>query len=211
MFHIRSIRLRRWFPANDPVSTAIARLCVLREDFLLELYGIIEDRIERIDDNEPGYRRLYFWRNSLRTLEEIRLTLNRLTAQPDFTRALSSAPPSVQSAFHNLRGELNRTSNALLRQLRNTIAAHLDEQAFQDAVEELDPTQEGIAQIGDILGKTHYKFAADLLIAVLLTGVPANQQQQVLEEKLRQTARLIPTVGLIDSVIECYLRDRRLP
>ncbi len=44
-------------------------LCVLREDFLLELYGITNDRIDRLDDNDPGFRRTYFWRNSLRTLE----------------------------------------------------------------------------------------------------------------------------------------------
>jgi hypothetical protein len=211
MIHFRPIRLARWFPPDDPVAAAVARLCILREDFLLELYGIIEDSIPRLDDNEAGCRRVYFWRNSLRTLEEIRATLNRLSKQPDFTRALNLAPPSVQSAFQSLRRELNKTSHELLRQLRNTIAAHLDGQAIQDALNELDPSQESFVQIGDILGKTHYKFAADLLMAILLQGVAATKQQQVLEDKLSRTSKLIPVVGLIDAVVEFYLRDRRLP
>ena len=36
---MRPVRLRKWFPPNDPVATAEAMLCILREDFLIEMYG----------------------------------------------------------------------------------------------------------------------------------------------------------------------------
>ena len=53
----------------------MAMLCILRGDLLLELYGMTNEHIERLDDNDSGYRRTYFWRNSLRTLEEIKKVL----------------------------------------------------------------------------------------------------------------------------------------
>jgi hypothetical protein len=35
-------------------------LCILREDFFLELQGIILDDLDRLDDNQTAYRRTYF-------------------------------------------------------------------------------------------------------------------------------------------------------
>jgi hypothetical protein len=64
----RVFKLRRSFPANDPIATTVATLCVLREDFLLELKGIVADKLEELDGNERAYRCTYFCRNSLRTL-----------------------------------------------------------------------------------------------------------------------------------------------
>jgi hypothetical protein len=75
---LRPIKLRKWFPPQDTVATMVAMLCILREDLLLELYGITNEHIPRLDDNDSGYRRTYFWRNSLRTLTEIKKVLTRL-------------------------------------------------------------------------------------------------------------------------------------
>jgi hypothetical protein len=40
----RIIKLRKWFPADDPLAVPVARLCILREDFLLEMRGVYEER-----------------------------------------------------------------------------------------------------------------------------------------------------------------------
>ena len=68
--HVRPVRVARWFPSDDPVAGVIAQLCILREDLCLELYAMAANEIPRLDDNTASYRRLYFWRNHLRTLEE---------------------------------------------------------------------------------------------------------------------------------------------
>lgn len=47
--HIRHITLSRWFPANDPLATLVARLCILREDYLLELQGLIKKDFNPFD------------------------------------------------------------------------------------------------------------------------------------------------------------------
>jgi len=99
VIRIKAIKLRSWFPPGDPVAGAVARLCILREDLSLELYGIVGARFENIDNNSAEFRRMYFWRNSLRTLEEIKHSLNKINAQPSFRKALALEPPEVRAAF----------------------------------------------------------------------------------------------------------------
>src|SRR6267143_7232247 len=110
-----NIKLRAWFPPHDPVATAIAALCILREDYVLDLQGLSkwDGKIEEygrplggfpeLDENSPGWRRLYFFRNSLRALREIRKVLDRLELQ----RALANEPQSLRDAFSTLRHEMN--------------------------------------------------------------------------------------------------------
>jgi len=90
------------------VATAVAMLCVLREDFLLELAGIVDDHCGRLDDNGLEFRRIYFWRNTIRTLEEIRTTLNRLNKEQAFRAAMDREQPEVRDAFKQLRRTLNK-------------------------------------------------------------------------------------------------------
>jgi hypothetical protein len=42
MLRIVPIKLRQLFPSDDPLAAAMAALCILREDLLLELFGIVE-------------------------------------------------------------------------------------------------------------------------------------------------------------------------
>jgi hypothetical protein len=72
------IRVKEWFPPNDRVATIMAQLCVLREDLYLELEGLKEDEIKPLDRNGDNYRSAYFFRNSTKTLFEMRKTVQRL-------------------------------------------------------------------------------------------------------------------------------------
>lgn len=206
--HIRPIRLRKWFPPNDPVATAVAMLCVLREDFLIELYGIIDDGLGRLDDNAPVYRRTYFWRNTLRTLEEIKKVLNRLNSHSDFRKAMGKEPPAVREAFEELKRSLNKASGEFLRVLRNTMSGHLDARAFQATLDTLDHQAEGMIQVGERRKMLHYRFAAELVLAVL--GRDKENEEEVLDI-VRKAADLNPALVAIDNVVMCYLKDRRLP
>jgi len=197
--HIRHITLRSWFPPNDPIATAVARLCVLREDFFMELQGVgMTESIESLDQNSDAWRRMYFWRKSLRTLEEIRKTLNTLGAQEDFRKALSKEPQEIRDAFKKLKKEMNKASDEFLRDLGNTIGAHLD------------ITRKGLLELGDTLGGIHYKFSSELILAVLLQGVSDDKLIPKLKEILEKTAKLMSCLVSIDNAIACYARERSL-
>ena len=70
--YVRQIKVRHWFPAGDPVAAHIARLCILREDFAIEMSGIHASEIKKLDGNDVVYRKFYFWRRLVGTLDEIR-------------------------------------------------------------------------------------------------------------------------------------------
>jgi hypothetical protein len=186
-------------------------LCVLREDFLLELYGITNDRLERLDDNDSGFRRTYFWRNTLRTLEEIKNVLNRLNTDPGFRAAMLREPPVIQQSFKQLKRELNKASRRFLLNLRNTMGGHLDEPTIQAALDSMDPLQEGLIQVGPAVGSIHYNFSQDILWAALLVDVPERDYDKKVNELLAGSSRLNRTLLAMDYVVNCYFRDRGLP
>jgi hypothetical protein len=206
--HYRPVRLRKWFPPQDPLANAVARLCVLREDLLLEFFGIANERIDRLDDNGDFYRRTYFWRNSFRTMEETRKVLSRLNAQGEFRDALLQEPESVRNAFEELNALLIQTSREFLARLRNAVGGHLDEKEFQLALDNMDPL-EGLVVVGERLGQIHYKFATDLLWSVLLQGVPEKQRSTKALELLQRTGSLTQLVSAMDNAIAIYIERRR--
>lgn len=55
----RYIKLTRWFPPDDVIAANVARLCILKEDFEIELRGMLEKSISNLDSNGYEYRKLY--------------------------------------------------------------------------------------------------------------------------------------------------------
>ena len=49
----RQITLREWFPADDPIAAAVATLCILREDYFIDLMGIVKGRKNRKGIGSP--------------------------------------------------------------------------------------------------------------------------------------------------------------
>lgn len=180
-------------------------LCVLREDFLIELYGIIDPDLGRLDDNDAGYRTSYFWRNSLRTLEEIRNMMNRLNTHETFREAMAKQHDSVKDAFEQLKKSLNKASDEFLRDMRNTIGGHLDEPTFQEGLDGMDPLEEGLIQVGETRDKLHYKFATELVWATF------GPDPGKVVDLIKKTAELNPALAAIDHVVEVYMKDRGLP
>lgn len=212
MIRIIPIDLRKWFPPDDEVATAVAMLCILREDLLLELHGIGADKIEKLDENEALHRRTYFWRNSLRTLEEAKTTLNRVNKHRDFREALASQSEQTRNAFEEVKKRLNVASEELIRRLRSTVAAHLDHKCIQAGINAFGPTQGSLIQLADTLGNKHYRFSTDILWTAIL-GLPPQDKEAInkLTEVLRSTAAThTQVVKAIDDVFQCYVADRRL-
>lgn len=185
-------------------------LCVLREDLWIEVHGITADGLGHLDDNHSGFRRTYFWRNSLRTLEEIKVVFNRLNADRGFREAMASLP-DLRTSFEDSKRALNVASEQFLYGLRSKVSAHLDEARMQAGIDGLDFQQEGFAELAREAGRTHLKFATDLIWAALLPSSSAATKLADAEALLEKSAALLPVIAAIDSVIACYMRDRRLP
>jgi hypothetical protein len=125
MLRIVPTKLRRLFPPDDSLASWIAALCILREDLLLELFGIIEDDLGKLDENDTGHRRTYFWQNTLRTLEEIRDLLNAVNPNAAFRETFATLSPDAHEKFEVIKKEL-KASQAFLDGLRTQIRGHLD-------------------------------------------------------------------------------------
>ncbi len=185
-------------------------LCVLREDFLLELRGIVGDDFGHLDDNDIAFRQLYFWRNSLRTLTEIQAGLNRLNKEPAFRAAMACEPADIREAFEELKRALNKAAAEFLRDLRNTFGGHLDPTVFQATLDQMDPLREGLLDLERKRGEIHYKFTAELLWAALVRDAPAGAEVHAFETLLSRSVALNPMLVAIDHVVTCYIRDRGL-
>ncbi len=96
---IRIVTLRKWFPPHDPLAAKIARLCILREDLLLEMQGVYVEDIKELDESSPLSRRMYFLRNLIRTQMELSGAIQTLLKSPEFKELLDKAPEEIQKGF----------------------------------------------------------------------------------------------------------------
>ena len=171
-----TVSLTRWFPADDPVAIAVAKLCVLREDYFLELQGFIVPGpghfegtspgggIPGLDDNSATWRRLYFFRNSMRTLNEIRNLIERMhTNKPD-KDALSRESEPIVEGFRKLQEQL-RHAYDLVKDLRDSVGGHVLHSDVQEVLKGLDRDTTGFSQDGEIRGTIRYKFASELVLS----------------------------------------------
>src|SRR5260370_31786277 len=104
--YVRMVRLGKWFPAGDPLAAAVARLIILREDFMLELRGIYPNSITALDTHSDSWRRMSFFRFSVRTLWEIQGAFTTIRTNPDFKRILQKSPPTEQYQLKQISSKL---------------------------------------------------------------------------------------------------------
>jgi hypothetical protein len=168
-----TVSLKRWFPADGLIAIAVAKLCVLREDYFLELQGFIipgpghfegtssGGGVPELDDNSASWRRLYFFRNSMRTLNEIRNLAERMHTNRIDKDALSKEPEPIVEGFKTLKEKLSRTTD-LVKDLRDSLGVHVLHSDIQKVLKDMDSGMTGFFQDGEIRGKTRYRFASEL-------------------------------------------------
>jgi hypothetical protein len=210
--HVLIVKLRKWFPPNDPIAAKIARLCILREDLLLEMQGVVADDIPQLDDYSSQFRKMYFFRNLLRTQSELSSAIQALLGDGDFKGLLRGQKKDVQTEFRKAAKAINR-GHATLHDVRNDICAHVSQNAVQQALERIDerlPDAFGFLDIGPKANLTHYKFAGELTAEILLKGVSERERQMLESSKFALLAELLPTFGLIELCLIMYSEDRGL-
>lgn len=209
MAYIRIVNIRKWFPSSDPLAASVARLCILREDFAIEMQGVYQEEIDALDRHSAAWRRTYFIRNLVRTLMEVMSTMNSLKLAPEFMALLERQSEPVRAKFNGLFQAMI-DAHPIVKHIRNTICGHVKHSAVQDALNGMNHDRWGFLEVGRVLKDVHYKFAAEIAIEILVSGVPEARREEILRSDLVKIASLFPVFELTDHVLSMYIIDRRL-
>jgi hypothetical protein len=202
-------RIRRVTSPDFRLDNSVARLCILREDFAIEMQGVYQEEIDALDRHSAAWRRTYFIRNLVRTLIEVMSTMNSLKAAPEFIALLERQSEQVRAKFDELfRAMVD--AHPIVKRIRNTICAHLKHTAMQDALVGMSHDRWGFLEVGHVLKDVHYKFAAEIAIEILVSGVPEDLREEILRSDLVKIAGLFPVFELTYHVLSMYIIDRRL-
>jgi hypothetical protein len=207
--YIRQMKLRRWFPPHDRYAATIARLCILREDFGLEMWGLYAARIKKLDSHSSDWRRLYFWRNLVRTLEEIRPTLESLCTIKEFKMVLAKQPPRWKKKFETMVKGL-AAEKVMVKGMRDSLGAHVLQSNVEKALNSMSFDKMGYIEAGRTLKDTHYKFAGELVGEILLAEVPEEERERVARKHFQTIAGFLPVFELTDILLTMYADARKL-
>lgn len=210
MSRTRIVELTRWFPPNDPLAAKIARLCILREDFLLEMNGTYMEEIKELDGLSEEWRRLYFIRNLIRTLREIEGGIQRLLSDAEFKILLARQSAALQKEFEDHAAAMAKGID-VVKDVRNDICGHVQETAVQETLNELAGSDVfGLLEIGPTMQRTYFKFAGELVIQILVRGVPDADKHRVCMEKMEKIGSLLHAFALIERALNIYMEGRNL-
>ena len=204
-----TVKLRKWFPPGDPLAAKVARLCILREDFALEMHGVYAENVKALDSHSEMWRRLYFLRNLVRTLMEIQGGIQVLLGDKKFKVLLYKQSPEVKREFGRL-ARVIAEAHPILKEIRNDICGHVQESAVQEALDEISLDGFGLMEMGRIQRESHFKFAGELITNILVKGVAENEKAKVLGDKMAKIANLFDTFALIERILLMYAEDRGL-
>jgi len=208
------IDLHKFFPPDDKFATCVARLCILREDLTLEVNGITLGPYKWLDKNGEVWRRNYFFRNSVRTLQEIKSAIHTLNGLPAFKRAKKTLwSVQDQENFKNFCRELENASE-LVKEVRNSIGGHVGHEVVARALKVLGSDSTGFLELphdhNDKPTHTHHPFLNVILIAMLQASDGNQKDLDEVMEIPGVLAGLIKAIAFIDNIFELYVIEKGL-
>ena len=205
----RKIPLSDLFPPGDRIAALVAHLCILKEDFHLEYRGLVQEKtISELDQNTSMWRRTYFFRTFLRTLNEILNITGIIEGDEEVRKLLKQTPQNLRSELNGLVA-LVKGERDLISRLRNSIGGHLDHRAVQRAIKKMAPERQGTIQLGPTLGKTRYYFTTELIESILMAVTQGQDPLKQLEEEMERIGQLQkPLMQAIDKIFTAYLHEQ---
>jgi hypothetical protein len=206
----RTVVLTKWFPPGDALAAKIARLCILREDFLLEMTGIYTEEIKELESHSQHWRQIYFFRNLIRTLREMESGIQRLLSDNEFKSLLAGCTKETQDEFSSHAKAMGK-GIGVLKEIRDDICGHVLEKAVQETLAQMGGSEVfGFLEIGPTQHKTYFKFAGELVIQILVKGVPDTDKQEAFTQKAKKIADLLMAFALIERAFDIYMESRGL-
>jgi len=207
--YVRQIKLRRWFPPHDRFAACVARLCILREDLFLEMAGIYASRIKTLDSHSVVWRRMYFWRHLVKTVGEIRQTIDTLNGVPEFRRVFKKQPTEWRKKFDSMVKKLAQ-ERLLVKEMRDSLGGHVLHKTVEQALNDMPMDKFGDLELGRKAKNTHYRFAGEIVVEMLIAGVPEAQQEAEVKRRFQAVADLLPVFELADIILTMYAGARKL-
>jgi hypothetical protein len=207
--YTRQISLRRWFPPHDRFAACVGRLCFLREDFALEMSGIQASKIKKLDGNDVVWRKMYFWRQLVKSLGEIRSALQVLQSCPGFKNVFNTQSPKWRQRFKESVRKLERDQD-LIKNTRDSLGGHVLLRTVEQALNSMPGSKFGYLEVGKVAGRTHYRFVGEIAVEMLVAGVDEREQETILHSHLETIATHLGVFSLIDDIFKMYVGSRRL-
>src|SRR5207245_7906173 len=107
------------------------------------------ETIQEIDGHSSQWRRLYFLRQSIGTVYEIRKALHTLRSHTEFKEALSKQVQAEQTSFEETYAKLVKHEKAI-KTLRDHVAGgHVLQKAVGEGLGKASPELHGMLQRGE--------------------------------------------------------------
>jgi hypothetical protein len=187
----------------------MARLCILREDIFLEMMGIYQSKITSLDEHSVIWRKMFFWRSLVKTIWEIRKTIETLNTVPEFKKILKSQPQGWQKKFANMVKLLDK-HQIVVEDTRNSLGGHVLFREVEKALDGMSLDTFSYIEVGETEKRTHYRFANELVLEMLLTGVDEDRRLAEIEKQFRTVSELLPVFTLTGILLTIYADARKL-
>ncbi|MCZ6800959.1 MAG: hypothetical protein O7F12_10770 [Nitrospirae bacterium] len=208
------IRILGCFPPNDELAVKVARLCILVEDFILESRGVSGESLPILDELSPEWRKIYFFRNSIGTIHEIRGAIDNIRLNPTFKVYFDKQSTEEKNQFDKKFKAL-KAEEKTLKKIRNDMGgAHVLTEAVKIGLENLDPSEEGFVQAGGTLKNSHLKFVHKIVSGYLASQILEDGSHASVEEMKEFFERIIKTssaaAALVMIILGIFFKERNL-
>jgi hypothetical protein len=145
------------------------------------------------------------------TLQEIRSAIETLAGDKDFKLFLVNQPALFKKELDQLKKKLDLTKETI-KDIRNDIGAHISDESIKETLQNMSYERLGILQISQYdPRKTHYKFAGELITAILLRNASNEQKEDKANEIISMLVNTLKELFvLIDRLFFAYAKDRKL-
>lgn len=186
--HTRRAKLARVFSSRHDreLHTLIACLCVLFEDLRLELAGMSEDHLHRLDECGESGRRLYFLRRSIATLHEFATVLNELDQLSSFQHVKARFNETAQGHWTKAIRYFKKHAVYIAR-MRHHVGGHFGKQAAELAIVNLELDTTGALEIDYYRdgGGAKLLFASEIASTAMLCHVPGDNSKVKARKMIR--------------------------
>jgi hypothetical protein len=188
----------------------MARLCILREDLFIELRGMVDDPLPGLDECSISWRQIYFYRNLVRTVQEIRKALHEIECEKAFKAELGDKLPQVHEALDTI-GKMFSDSHAEMKKIRNEFGGHINSTAIAEGLHRIAADTKGLFQAGLAPVDIHYKFAIEFVGAAMLRQVPLASAEAEWDRIFSVVVNLaFEALRGIDTLFDSYVHIRKL-
>jgi hypothetical protein len=102
--HIWPVKIGQVFPPEDKLATIIVRICILREDAMIEMLAIAEENLGKLDRPNAQYRKFYFLRSLIRTHSALCSAVQTLLVNPELKQLLTKQSQAQRNEFKSKFG-----------------------------------------------------------------------------------------------------------